>query len=167
MILITNNPKVKNDETIRCLKEYVDGSYRDVLIAVRDRVHKGHKLLSHPLSGSVKPNETPYKSVLISKEAGDMDLDSLQIIEDSIAVCDKFMKSPVKYGHNICENSESQILIGESARILAEQEPKTQMANPAKAAPQLPYDRETLLEDFSEVDYELIAAALAAAWQVK
>lgn len=34
---------------------------------VRDRIHEGHLLLSHPLSGSVKPNETPYKSVMIVK----------------------------------------------------------------------------------------------------
>lgn len=124
LVLITNNPKVLEDGKIICPKEYIDGSYRDVLIAVRDRIHKGHTLLSHPLSGSVKPNETPYKSVLIGKEIGSMDLDSLRIIEDSIAACDKFMKSPIKYGHN---NSEA------------------------------------LLDDFSEVDYELIVGALAGA----
>ena len=84
-------------EKIFCDKEFVEGSYRDVLIAVRDKIHKGHRLLSHPLSGSVKPNETPYKSVIISRNSAGMDLDSLKIIEDSIAAYDKFMQNSMKY----------------------------------------------------------------------
>ncbi|MDD2216736.1 MAG: GrdX family protein, partial [Eubacteriales bacterium] len=75
------------------------GSYKDVLICVRDRIHEGHTLLTHPLSGSVKPNETPYKSILISKIAKDLDLVSLQIIEDSINTYEKFMKNSRKYGN--------------------------------------------------------------------
>lgn len=124
MILITNNPKVYDDPNIGCDKEFIDGSIKDVLVAVRDRIHIGHKLLSHPLSGSVKPNETPYKSILISKEAGNMDWDSLQIIENSIEVCEKFVRYPIKCGYNI---------------------------------------QERLLADFSEVDYQLIVAALKSA----
>ena len=100
MILITNNPRFQKDPDPRCDTEYIPGSYRDVLIVVRDMIHQGHKLLSHPLSGSVKPNETPYKSILISKSTGSLDVDSLQIIEDSISTCDKFMKNPIKYGYN-------------------------------------------------------------------
>ena len=99
MILITNNPKVQNDPNIYCEKE-IAGSYKDVLIAARDKIHKGHKLLTHPLSGSVKPNETPYKSILVSKEISKMDWESLQIIEDSISTYNKFMKNPIQYGYN-------------------------------------------------------------------
>jgi len=61
-----------------------------VLQAVRDRVHMGHELITHPLSGSVKPNETPYKSVIISTETGALCLRSLSIIEESIQTCEKF-----------------------------------------------------------------------------
>ncbi len=100
MVLITNNPKFQKDPDLRCDKEFIAGSYRDVLIAVRDRIHQGHRLLSHPLSGSVKPNETPYKSVLISKMSGGLDVNSLQIIEDSIYTCDKFMQNSIEYGYN-------------------------------------------------------------------
>lgn len=100
MILLTNNPKVQSDTKINCRKEYVNGTYKDVLVAARDRIQNGHKLLSHPLSGSVKPNETPYKSILISKEEADLDLDSVIIIENSIAIHDNFMRNPTKYGHN-------------------------------------------------------------------
>lgn len=70
------------------LDEY---SYLDVLELIRDKIHQGHKLLTHPLSGSVKPNETPYKSAVISLDRGNLDLQSLEIIEDSISVAKKFI----------------------------------------------------------------------------
>lgn len=104
MILVTNNEKVLKDENISCPKEFLHGSYRDVLINVRDKIHAGQCLLSHPLSGSVKPNETPYKSILISCEKGGLDVDSLQIIENSIVIYDNFMRNCNKYGYNIQEN---------------------------------------------------------------
>ena len=52
-------------------------------------MHTGYKVLTHPLSGSVKPNETPYKSVII-EEGKTLDEDSVKIIELSIATLDKF-----------------------------------------------------------------------------
>lgn len=100
MILITNNPRFQEDQDSRYYTEYIEGSYGDVLKLVRDRIHRGHKLLSHPLSGSVKPNENPYKSILISRAAGSLDLDSLRILEESIATFEKFMQNPNKCGHN-------------------------------------------------------------------
>ena len=59
-------------------------SYREVLFAVRDYVHKGARLLSHPQAGSIKPYETPYRSVLISVELTELNFDSLQQIESAI-----------------------------------------------------------------------------------
>lgn len=64
----------------------------DVLVTTRDFIHKGHELLTHPLSGSIKPNETPYKSIIISDEVDAMKMDSLMIIEDSILTAKKFME---------------------------------------------------------------------------
>ena len=72
--------------------EYHDVPYIEVLHIARDYVHKGHVLRTHPLSGSVKPNETPYKSVVISKSPGALDFKSLSIIEESIACYGKFDK---------------------------------------------------------------------------
>ena len=37
-----------------------------------------------------KPMETPYKSVLIDKAVGELDFDSLSLIENAIATCKKF-----------------------------------------------------------------------------
>lgn len=70
--------------------EYSDISYIGILTLVRDYIHKGHRLITHPLSGSVKPKETPYKSVLISADSVGLDAQSLSIIEESIACVDKF-----------------------------------------------------------------------------
>jgi hypothetical protein len=93
-ILITNNEfvyeKFKDDIEI-----IYDGNllYLDVLNMVRDKIHLGHRLLTHPLSGSVKPNETPYKSIIISREKGELDKKSLNIIEESILVTKKFLNN--------------------------------------------------------------------------
>lgn len=90
--IITNNVLV-NDKydgkmEIIYLEEY---SYLDILRFIRDKIHQGYQLLTHPLSGSVKPNETPYKSAVISSHKGSLDLESLEIIEDSIKVAEKFI----------------------------------------------------------------------------
>lgn len=94
--IITNNPSLEGELSHRYPEAPIDVSYRklsfrSVLTAVRDEIHGGAKLLSHPLSGSVKPLETPYKSVLIERRDGaDLDLDSLSLIENAIQACDKF-----------------------------------------------------------------------------
>lgn len=90
-IIVTNNSKVKQKYDAEYDVEFVDGGLLDVLIAVRDKIHEGHKLLTHPLMGSVKPNETPYKSVLISHDKQDLDLDSLLMISSNVETVQKFM----------------------------------------------------------------------------
>lgn len=91
-IIITNNKdvyeKYKDDFKIVFNEDH---TYLDVLESVRNKVHDGHELSTHPLSGSVKPNETPYKTILVSEEKGSLDFNSLQIIEDSIATTKKFI----------------------------------------------------------------------------
>ena len=88
--LITNNPIAKNRLSAAFDVEYHDVSYLDILIVTRNYIHKGHKLLTHPLSGSVKPKETPYKSVVISPNASGLDIQSVSIIEESIACVGRF-----------------------------------------------------------------------------
>lgn len=97
-ILVTNNEIVNErfilSGTTTNLKEgiFLKGStYLEVLELVRSRIHEGHKLLTHPLSGSIKPNETPYRSVLISEQKGALDFESLGIIEESIETAKKFL----------------------------------------------------------------------------
>ena len=68
-----------------------EGDYMQVLKSARDYIHAGHTLLTHPLAGSVKPNETPYKSVMITAEKKQLNLESVKIIEESIYTCEKFV----------------------------------------------------------------------------
>ena len=49
--------------------------------------------MTHPLMSSVKPNETPYRTICLSKDAmNQVDLQSLEIIEASIATTQKFLR---------------------------------------------------------------------------
>lgn len=92
-ILVTNNPyvfeKYKESKNVEYL---ADKTYIEVLEYVRNKLHSGHELLTHPLSGSIKPNETPYKTIMISKNKKDLDQDGLRIIEESLETTRKFIK---------------------------------------------------------------------------
>lgn len=99
-IIVTNNKKVndyyegkKNFELDYI--PYEEGiGYVVVLEHARELIHKGgYKLETHPLSGSVKPNETPFKTIVLSEtKSKDMDMDGLLIMEDAIATFTKFGK---------------------------------------------------------------------------
>lgn len=97
-LLITNNDKAerfcqngKKKVEIVYLQE---GTYLDVLNKARDYVHRGYRLLTHPLCGSVKPNQTPYRSVLLEEESSREDnFESVQLIESSIEAANKFQRN--------------------------------------------------------------------------
>ncbi len=91
-VIITNNPYVY--EKYKDKREVIykeDFKYMDMLEFVRNRVHEGYELLTHPLSGSIKPNETPYKSLIMSTKKGELDEMGLSIVEESISTAKKFM----------------------------------------------------------------------------
>ncbi|MBT9176998.1 MAG: hypothetical protein DDT20_01326 [Firmicutes bacterium] len=62
-----------------------------VLEEVRDLVHLGHHLLTHPLAGSLKPNENPYRSVVVTKETLGVDYQSVQLAEGALAVARRML----------------------------------------------------------------------------
>ena len=92
-LILTNNPLVpacmegKGLYTIDFRPEL---SFREVLVLARDKVYAGHTLYTHPLAGSVKPNETPYKSVIVSMVPHPFEPQHAESIANAIAVCDKF-----------------------------------------------------------------------------
>ncbi len=90
--IITNNPLVWDKYPGYC--EKVAGEAGDVYRTVRDEIHKGRVLLSHPLSGSVKPNVSPVKSVVLGVEEGTADFTSVKFIEEALAV---LVKMPQKH----------------------------------------------------------------------
>ena len=100
-MVITTNPLVRSrlDDTHEVI--YLELSYEELLKVVRDRIYEGHRLLTHPLSGSVKPKETPYKSVLISERKEKVDGESVRLIENAILVCQKFQDKSKYYKEEV------------------------------------------------------------------
>lgn len=91
--IITNNDKVfqkyKNTYDVMFLEK---GSYTDVLNETRNKIHIGCKLLTHPMAGSLKPNQTPYKTIIIERSSDKAQYESVILIENSIEAAFKFLK---------------------------------------------------------------------------
>jgi len=95
--IITNNPMVR--EKYPKTAVYYDDGVEGVLVRVRDMVHCGAKVLSHPQSGSLAPGVSPYKSLMATctevhgatctdsevHGATRTDLDSLRLIEGALS----------------------------------------------------------------------------------
>ena len=91
-IIITNNSKVYNKyKDLYSVIYLEDGYYTDVLYKTRDLIHGGCRLLTHPMAGSLKPNQTPYKSVIVTR-AEKTDYESIMLIENSLDAALKFLK---------------------------------------------------------------------------
>lgn len=92
--VVTNNPKVANADWKGLEKDFLEnGSYLDVLLRVRDYTHKHYSIITHPLAGSIKPNQIPYRSIVVSDKPYDEEeyLQSCILIENSIETFHKFM----------------------------------------------------------------------------
>lgn len=89
--IVTNNPLVRERyEDSFDVIFFEDLPIQDFMMKVRDMCMDGHELLTHPLSGSVKPGETPYKSVLVSAHKGQADLNGLKLAETAMNAVEKF-----------------------------------------------------------------------------
>ncbi|MDO5027864.1 MAG: GrdX family protein [Bacillota bacterium] len=89
MKIITNNKSFLTYKKVPV--EYVDGSYLDVFIKVRDYVHKNHKLITHPLYGNIPPTTTFFRTLVI-EEGDHLDFQSLELIENSISKVERIIK---------------------------------------------------------------------------
>lgn len=136
MIIVTNNVKVRDFFQDREIL-FVDGSVREVFVLVRDYVHRGHALLTHPLSGSVKPGENPFKTIAVTREKGVLDFNSLNLVEEAIIACDKFS-----------ENT----LSGMKWQGLQQKNREGNLTEP----------EESIITDFREIDFALFAGSKAA-----
>ena len=88
--IITNNPLVVKSYESDYDVQYFDIPIKEIMQKVRDLCGEGHELLTHPLSGSVKPGETPYKSVLVAQTKGKCDTQGYQLAQTAMEACDKF-----------------------------------------------------------------------------
>lgn len=87
-IVVTNNKTIEKQDVEIVT---VDGEFRDVLVKARDMIHAGHKLLVSPLPASIRMFYSPVRSVVVSHSSGEMDLDSVSMIENAINLYDKSM----------------------------------------------------------------------------
>ena len=95
--IVTNNPLVRD-----CLSgwyeiDYREVTFREILVIVRDLVHMGHELYTHPIAGSVKPNETPYKSIVVDKAPGEFSMEACNLMSNALITFDKFKPLNVVY----------------------------------------------------------------------
>ena len=79
--IITNNPLVS--EEVKGVKIEWCADLTEIMIRVRNYIHQGYRLTSHPLAGSVKPVQNPYRSIVINSGTGRLDLYSLELIESA------------------------------------------------------------------------------------
>ena len=103
-VIISNNPDIEALVPKTFSFTGMAGSpAKAVLTAARDRIHLGAKLLAHPMAGRLRPNETPYMTVVLAPPAPstgagtDLDLPSLEIIEYCLAEEHKYAEMPKKY----------------------------------------------------------------------
>lgn len=80
---VTNNPLLR--EKGFTAPEYYDTDVLGLFRIVLSEIEGGYRLLSHPLSGSIRPDITPYKTILLSPQAGEgEDRESQVLIENAI-----------------------------------------------------------------------------------
>ena len=98
MKIITNNPLVQDEYPE--ITEFLDAGVKDIMLSVRNYIHLGAELISHPVTGSFSPGENPYKSIVIKEtdenKAITTDFFSLTLIENAI--------------NQLLENPESNVM---------------------------------------------------------
>lgn len=86
-LCITNNPNL----TVKVANiRLIDGTILDVMIIVRDMIHLGWNLVSSPLYGNFKPNQQPYRTIVLSREKNckniAVNFESLSYLEEAINI---------------------------------------------------------------------------------
>lgn len=82
LFIITNNPLVENIDGVCVL--LVDGDPSQVLNKALNLVAEGYSLLTHPLAGSLRPGQSPFRSVLLEANNDDADLPALNCLHQAI-----------------------------------------------------------------------------------
>ena len=103
--IVTNNDRVADKYKDMMKVEMVD-SYEEVLIKARDMVYDRHRRLTHPQAGSLKPNQTPYRSIIVYPSDNSSNMDDVMMIEKAIETFNKFkeIKETPKYEEKIAND---------------------------------------------------------------
>lgn len=105
-VLITNNNKVfdKYRKILDCI--FLE-KYEEVLIKARDLVYDKHILLTHPQASSLKPNQTPYRSILVYPKEENDNTKDIMLIEKCIEVFNQWQniaRTPERYEDKVAED---------------------------------------------------------------
>lgn len=82
-VIITNNDWVSEKYKGIMNVIYLD-SYEEVLVKAKDMVDSGHHLATHPQALTLKPNQTPYRSVILYPSDGDDNTGDILLIKKSL-----------------------------------------------------------------------------------
>ena len=105
-VLITNNDRVyeKYREKMRVI---LLKTYEEVLIRSRDMVYDRHILLTHPQASSLKPNQTPYRSVVVYPQGTEDNMKDIMLIEKCIETFGQWQniaKTPEDYDEKVADD---------------------------------------------------------------
>lgn len=104
--LVTNNDRVylKYRDEIKCI---LLDNYEDVLIKVRDMIYDRHILLTHPQASSLKPNQTPYRSIIVYPKNNEDNMNDVLLIEKCLEVFKAWQNisvTPQNYENKVSED---------------------------------------------------------------
>lgn len=105
-ILITNNNRVY-EKYKDMMTVILEKTYEDVLIKTRDMVYDRHKLLTHPQASSLKPNQTPYRSVVVYPKGKEDNTTDILLIEKCIETYRQWQEiapTPKRYAEKVEED---------------------------------------------------------------
>ena len=94
-IMITNNPKVIQNYREEEISVVSLDKIEKIFTTSRDLIHKGYILVTHPLAGSIKPYQNPYRTIIL-KEGEELDYNSLKNFENSFKKYKQFEKNKTK-----------------------------------------------------------------------
>lgn len=105
-ILITNNDRVYKKYHGQ-LKMILLETYEEVLLKTRDLVYDRHLLLTHPQASSLKPNQTPYRSIIVYPKGTEDNMKDIMLIEKCIETFRQWQdiaKTPLDYKADVAND---------------------------------------------------------------
>ena len=85
-LIVTNNPMAAKEFAGQGeVRLYPEDTYREILVRARDLVYIGHRLY-----GSLRPHETPYRTVVLSDRPQTPDEEECLIMSEAITRIDTF-----------------------------------------------------------------------------
>ncbi len=95
LVLSNNSLCAEYYQNLLNVEYHPDYSYHEILIRARDLVHLGMVLITHPMAGSLKPNQTPFRSIVLGWKTTEdkKPCQDILLMENSIEACEKFLRS--------------------------------------------------------------------------